>query len=134
MLKKARLLLPLFLLFVIPMTGQIEHAPTPQQCRADVNSWEVPNANASYWNEEEFSNFVTRVVGDHSLTAKEIDAREAELNQCLKTDQSLLTANPTRYIQARRAYSIAELVRMADYLKRHNLTGQFYEEDEQGKR
>ncbi len=125
MLKKARLLLPLFLLFVIPMTGQIEHAPTPQQCRADVNSWEVP---------KEFSNFVTRVVGDHSLTAKEIDAREAELNQCLKTDQSLLTANPTRYIQARRAYSIAELVRMADYLKRHNLTGQFYEEDEQGKR
>jgi hypothetical protein len=133
-MKKVRSLLPLAFLFVIPVTGQIEHAPTPQQCRADVNSWEVPNFNATSWNEEQFSNFVTLVMQDRSLTAKELDAREAELDQCLKTDKSLLTADPNRYIQAHRAYSIAELARMADYMKRHNLMAQFYDEDEQGKR
>ena len=132
-MKKSRLLLPLLLLLVVPMTAQVEHAPIPQQCRADVNSWEVPNFNPTFWNEEEFSNFVTLVMHDHSLTAKELDAREAELAQCLKTDQGF-TALPNRYVQARRAYSIAELARMADYVKRHNLMAQFYDEDEQGKR
>jgi hypothetical protein len=116
------------------VTGQVEYAPTPEQCRADVNSWEVPNFNASYLNEEQFSIFATRVMHDQSLTAKELDAREAELDQCLKTDKSFLTADPTRYIQARKAYSIAESARMADYMKRHNLMTQFYDEDEQGKR
>jgi hypothetical protein len=133
-MKKLRLLLPLLLLFVVPVTGQVEYAPTPEQCRADVNSWEVPNFNASYLNEEQFSIFATRVMHDQSLTAKELDAREAELDQCLKTDKSFLTADPTRYIQARKAYSIAESARMADYMKRHNLMTQFYDEDEQGKR
>jgi hypothetical protein len=133
-MKKARLLLPLLLLFVVPVTGQVEHAPMPQQCRADVNAWDVPASVTPYWPEELFSNFVTRVMHDPSLTAKELDAREAELDQCLKTDKSFLTADPTRYIQARRAYSIAALARMADYMKRHNLMAQFYDEDEQGKR
>jgi len=36
--------------------------------------------------------------------------------------------------QAARAYAIAELGRMADFMERHSLTGQFYQEDEQGKR
>jgi hypothetical protein len=133
-MKKVRFLLPLFLLFVVPVTGQVEHAPMPQQCRADVNAWDVPGFNISFWDEEVFSNFVTRVTHDHSLTAKELDARQAELDQCLKTDKSLLTADPNRYVQARRAYSIAALARMADYMKRHNLVAQFYDEDEQGKR
>jgi hypothetical protein len=133
-MKKARLLLPLLFLLVSPMTAQVEHAPTPQQCRADVNAWDVPNFNASYWNEEQFSTFAARVMHDHAVTAKDLDAREAELAQCLKTDKSLLTADPNRYIQARQAYFIAELARMADYMKRHNQMTQFYDEDEQGKR
>jgi hypothetical protein len=131
---KPRFLLPLLLLFVIPTTGQVEHAPTPEQCRADVNAWDVPNLNPSFWNEEQFLNFATRVMHDRSLTAKELDARNAELAQCLKTDKSFLTADPNRYIQARQAYFITELARMAAYMQRHNLMSQFYAEDEQGKR
>jgi len=131
---KPRLLVPLLLLCVIPTTGQVEHAPTPEQCRADVNAWEVPNFNPSFWNEEQFLSFATRVIHDRSLTAKALDARNAELAQCLKTDKSLLTADPNRYIQARQAYFMAELARMAAYMERHNLMSQFYAEDEQGKR
>lgn len=133
-MKKVRLLMPLLFLLVSPITAQIEHAPTPQQCRADVNAWDVPAFNPSYWNEEQFSTFAGRVMHDHTVTAKELDAREDELAQCLKTDKSLLTADPNRYIQARQAYFIAELTRMADYMKRHNQMAQFYDEDEQGKR
>ncbi len=131
---RLRLLLSLVFLLVIPMTGQVEHAPTPAQCRADVNAWDVPNFNPSFWNEEQFSNFATRVMHDRSLTARELDARNAEMAQCLKTDKSLLTADPNRYIQARQAYFIAELARMAAFMQRHNLMSQFYDEDAQGKR
>lgn len=40
---KLRLLLPLFFLSVIPVTGQVEHAPTPEQCKADADAWGIPN-------------------------------------------------------------------------------------------
>ena len=133
-MKKARLLLPILLLFVVPVTGQVEHAPTPEQCRADVNAWDVPGFNPTNWNEKEFTNFVTRVINDHSLTAKELDAREAELDLCLKTDKWITVGVQTQYVQAHRAYSIAALARKADYMKRHNLMAQFYDEDEQCKR
>jgi hypothetical protein len=39
-----------------------------------------------------------------------------------------------RYAQAARAYGIAELARMADFMERHSLTAQFYQEDGEGKR
>jgi hypothetical protein len=53
-----------------------------------------------------------------------------ELSQCMRTDK----LNSTRYAEANRAYAIGQLVRMASFMKRHNLTSQFLAEDEQGER
>jgi hypothetical protein len=59
-----------------------------------------------------------------------LDARRTEFTEIEKTD--IVQAN--RYAQANRAYPIAELALMADYMQRHNLSAQFYQEDDQGQR
>lgn len=70
------------------------------------------------------------MVRDRRVTAKTIEARRGELMVCMKTDKP----EANRYSEANRAYAVAEMARMADYLQRHNLTGQFMQEDEQGQR
>ena len=128
LMKKARFLLPLFLLFAIPMIGQIEHAPTPAQCRADADSWGIPTWSAFGQNEAQFDNYSVKTIRDRSVTAKALEARIAELGQCMKTDK-VQTARG-RYSHGQRAYAIAELARMAEFMKRHALQAQFYQEDE----
>jgi hypothetical protein len=124
------LLLPLLLLFVIPMTAQVEHAPTPEQCRADADSWSIPKWAVFVPNEAEFQNLANVMMRDRTVTSKSMDDRRAELVLCVKTDS--IQAN--RYAQANRAYAIGEMGRMADFIQRHNLMPQFYQEDEQGQR
>ena len=128
--ENVRLLLPLFLLFVIPMTGQVEHAPTAEQCRADADVWGVPRSGILIPNEDQFSNLAGAVMPDQTVTAKTLEARIAELGQCVKTD----SVQSVRYSQGSRAYATAELERMSDFMQRHNMTAQFYQEDDQGKR
>jgi hypothetical protein len=129
-MKKSRSLLPLFLLFVIPMTGQVEHAPTPEQCRADADAWGIPKSSVFVPNEHQFSILTGAMMHDRTVTAETLEARIAEFGQCEKTDN----VQAGRYAQASRAYAIGELGRMTDFMRRHNLTGQLYDEDEQGKR
>jgi hypothetical protein len=129
-MKKARLLLPLLLLFVVPMTGQVEHAPTPEQCRADADGWGIPKSAVFVPNENAFSNLAGTITRDRTVTARVLEARISEFGQCEKTD----SVQSDRYAKAIRAYAIAELGRIADYMQRHNLTGQFYQEDDQGQR
>jgi len=126
---KARFLLPLLFLFVIPTTGQVEHAPpTPEQCKADADAWGIPTPNVFAANEDQFSNLANAMMRDRNVTAKMLDARNTELGQCVDGLPS------GRYAQAHRAYTIAELARMANFMRRHNLMQQFYDEDAQGKR
>ncbi|MGA7792901.1 MAG: hypothetical protein WCA19_07675 [Candidatus Acidiferrales bacterium] len=129
-MKKARLLLPVLLLLVSPMTAQVEHAPTPEQCRVDADAWGVPKWAVFAPNENEFANLSGAMMHDQIVSAKSLEARNAAFGQCEKTDN----VQSSRYAQAARAYAIAELGRMADFMERHSLTGQFYQEDEQGKR
>jgi len=131
---KPRLLLPLLLFFVIPTTGQVEHAPTPEQCRADANAWGVPRANSTYQNNEQIAEYAARIMRDPNVTARELDARNKELNLCVKTDKGILAPPTEWYTQASHAYALAEFGRMASFMQRHNLMSQFYAEDEQGKR
>jgi hypothetical protein len=131
---KPRLLLPVFLFFVIPTTGQVEHAPTPEQCRADANAWGVPKATPTYQNDEQFAEYATRIMRDPNVTARELEARNKELNLCIKTDKGILAPPTEWYTQGSHAYALAELGRMANFVQRHNLMSQFYAEDEQGKR
>ena len=60
----AILLLLLSVGFVIPVAGhmehmplaaiQIEHALTPEQCKADADAWGIPTASVLFRNEAEF--------------------------------------------------------------------------------
>ena len=138
-MKKARWALPLLVLFVIPGAGQIEHiaaasqiehAPTPEQCRADADAWGIPMPALLVNTERQFALFQQGITGDKNLTANVLDARMKYLGQCMQTDKP----NAMRYAEAARAYAIAKLVRMSNFMKRHDLTSQFLAEDEQGQR
>jgi hypothetical protein len=131
-MKKARLLLPLFLPFVIPTTAQVDHAPTlaQEQCRADADAWSIPKWAALIPTGAEFQKVAGVIMRDPTVTAKTMDARRTELGVCDETD----SVQANRYTQASRAYTVAEMSRMADYMQRHNLSAQFYQEDDQGKR
>jgi len=126
----------LLVLFVVPVgqiepvAAQVEHAPTPEQCRADADAWGIPNASVLFPNEEQFSQLSGALVMDRNITAKMLEARTKQLSQCIRTD----IAGSTRYSEAVKAYTIAELVRIAKFVERHKLTPQFLEEDEQGQR
>lgn len=138
-MKKARLVLLLSVWFVIPVAvetelaypaaGQIEHAATPEQCRADSDAWGIPKP-ALFSTEQRFDEFAAATARDRSLTASTLDARMKEFSQCMRTDK----VNSIRYAEAHRAYVIAQLVRVASFMKRHNLTSQFVAEDERGER
>jgi hypothetical protein len=129
-MRKARLLLPLVLLLVAPITAQVEHAATPAQCRADADSWSVPKSAFLIPNESEFNSLAVAVMHDPAITARTLLARNNELQQCVKTDN----VQAVRYSQASRAYSIAQLGRMADFITRHQLEPQFLKEDDDGQR
>jgi hypothetical protein len=125
---KLPFLVPLLLLVVIPMTGQVAHTPTPEQCTADADAWGIPNSGLFATNEDQFSVLASTMMRDRTVTAKMLEARTTELGQCVEG------LKPSRYAQANRAYTIAELVRMKNFMQRHNLMLQFYDEDAQGKR
>lgn len=124
-MKKVGLLLPFFLLFVIPMSGQADHAATPEVCRADAAAWSIP---------EHFildRNAFATLVNQHSnVSAKLLEARAAELEQCEVTDK----LHSERYSLGAFAYSLVIARRRADFMQRHNLGTQFYQEDEAGQR
>ena len=128
LMKRASFVLPLFFLFAIPMRGQVDHAPTPAQCRADADSWGIPTWSVLGQNEAQFDNYSVKTINNPSITTKTLDARIAELGQCMKTDK-VQTAR-YRYSHGQRAYAIAQLARMAGFMKRHGLLEQFYQEDE----
>lgn len=113
-----------------PAASQIEHAPTPEQCRADADAWGIPTPALFVNTEQQFNPFTNASARDASLTAKVLNARTAELSQCIRTDRP----NFMRYAEADRAYAIAQLIRMGNYMKRHDLISQFLAEDEQGQR
>jgi hypothetical protein len=129
-MQKARFLLPLLCLFALPTAGQVEHAATPEQCRADSDSWSLPRAGILVPNEDQFSNATNAIVHNLNVSAKTLEARVNELQQCIKTD----SGQSTRYAEGSRAYAIALLLRISDFVQRNNLTQQFYQEDNQGKR
>lgn len=112
------------------VASQIEHAPTPEQCRADADAWGIPTPTLLVNTEQQFNRLSSATALDKSLTANIMDARMKELSVCMRTDK----INSPRYAEANRAYAVALLLRMANFMQRHNLTDQFRKEDEQGQR
>ncbi|MGC2333159.1 MAG: hypothetical protein WA581_17025 [Candidatus Acidiferrales bacterium] len=125
LLFSALLFAPALFLFLRPMSGQLEHAPTPAQCRADAAAWDIPEH--FIFERDAFSNMVTQHSNE---SARVLDARRAELEVCEKTDR----LHATRYSIGGVAYTVAEMIRLGDFMHRHNLMQQFYKEDDAGQR
>lgn len=130
-------LVPLLLLSAFPTNTQVEHAPTPQECRADANVWDLPtpdlSTNPFLSGKDEVTGYATVIADDATLSTKTLESRNAELSQCAKTDTGFFNMR-TRYNLATRAYTLAELMRVEQFVQRHKLLTQFYAEDERGKR
>lgn len=130
-MKRTGLLLLLLFCFAIPIAGQADHATTPEQCRADAAAWGIPTWGALTPHTQEFAQLQVATV-HADVSAKLLDARVTELMQCEKTDPKYEMQG--RYERAVQAYRFAELGRIVDFMNRHQLTTQFYQEDEQGER
>jgi hypothetical protein len=100
----------LSILIAATATGGQQHAPTVDQCRADTAAW------------------------SHDDIAKipvvQVRARLTETGNCITVD-----ASRKDWYQIVEGLYASELgSRMYDFLQRHNLVGQFIDEDEQGLR
>jgi hypothetical protein len=130
-MRKARLVLLSAFLLTTPICWQVgQHAPTREQCRTDAEGWNIPKVSALVPNDYKFRNLTRDVAKDQHVTAKSLNARIDEMSMCMRTD----SRQSFRYDEGSRAYNIAIDVRMTDFVSRHNLLTQFYQEDEQGQR
>jgi len=129
-----RLLLPVILLLGAQMAREqvaVRVAPL-EQCRADADSWGIPGGTtAPVGNSagDEFNRFKSKMdIG--AVPSKVLNTRNDELTQCVNTDR----LNSSRYALASLVYKIAMFERMGNFMDRHDLVSQFYQEDDQGRR
>ena len=128
------LLLPMLVLFAVPMAREqdaVRVAPL-EQCRADADAWGIPgNLRTGVWGspEDEFNNFKNK-MDLRTPTSRVLNARNDELMECISTDRLY----SSRYALASLVYKIAMFERMGNFMERHNLVSQFYQEDDQGQR
>src|ERR1700683_2114573 len=86
-----------------------QHAPTKEQCDADVNLWLGPMVNET-------------VLGSH-ISVYEIEKRIAEMNTCNQAYPS--QKDDYGYYIASQTYSEIYALRAVNFIARHNLTRQF---------
>ncbi|MGO9434606.1 MAG: hypothetical protein ACLPH3_25030 [Terracidiphilus sp.] len=134
MTRLERLLLPVILLLGAQVAREQDavHVAPLEQCRADADAWGIPGSTtAGVANSagDEFNRFKSKMdIG--AVPSIVLNTRNDELMQCVDTDR--LYGN--RYAVASLIYKMAMFERMGNFMGRHNLVSQFYEEDDQGKR
>lgn len=111
-LQKLVVLLPAMLLGT-SITGQVKHAPTVEVCTADQRLW---------WDELQNS----RSLPDYEI----LDGWFHEMLDCTTVDPD----HRLPYLQVVFAADNAKLMRVENYLHRHNLYDAFIAEDKAGKR
>jgi len=102
------------LVLAASLIGQVEHAPTVDQCQADQRLWfsrleDVQNTLPSY---------------------DAISQWHQEMNDCEKVDPD----NRVKYHNVEREIDADQNNRVLHFLNRHQLWGKFIEEDAAGKR
>jgi hypothetical protein len=108
----------LLLLMVTPLqlihAQEVKHAPTVEQCRADQKLWlsklELANDDLKH------------------VSYNELIGWQDEMNKCAIVDPE--NGHQYRYTTSEILYKIA--TRLADFVQRNNLWGQFQAEDDQG--
>ncbi len=133
-MKVARMSLPFLLLFVTSIAREqiAVHVAPLEQCRADADVWSIPNPKPpAAWHspEDEFNNFKSK-MDVRAVPSRVLNTRNDELMQCVNTDRLY----SSRYAVASLVYKLAMFERMGNFMGRHNLVSQFYQEDDQGKR
>jgi hypothetical protein len=106
---------------------EVEHAPTAAQCKADATLWSSQKSDffLLYGRTRNVQNTVIE-----RLTAKELLARSNEMADCATVDSD----DARNYYELQSAYVELFLRRMNQFIERHNLMDQFYQEDEAGAR
>jgi hypothetical protein len=106
--------LVLLLFVVVSVTAQVEHAPTVAQCQADQRFW-LASLEGDTTNLPDYQ--VLRQWDNEMTVCEKVDP-----------DKKWLYYNTSGEIDG------VMITRLVDFLGRHNMWGQFKEEDAAGKR
>jgi len=101
-------------LLAASLTGQVEHAPTVAECQADQRLWLADLEGQR----EHLPGFAVLGEWNH------------EMDNCQKVD----TDNRWKYYNTSGEVDAEKLVRLINFLNRHDLYQKFKEEDAAGKR
>ncbi len=116
---KAIVLVLGLMLMSLAAVGQdeIKHAPTVEQCRVDQRLW--------------LGRLRENVSAQELLPTWDVlNQWQSEMLDCQKIDPT----NVYQYINTMEEISAVEVIRLADFLGRHNMYGTFVQEDKEGKR
>jgi hypothetical protein len=113
---KLNVTLCVFLLSLITSLFGQDHAPTVEQCRADQRLWAAQLDGSP----ETVS----------SLTYYQLNDRMAEMADCVAIDD----VRAVLYSETGARFNMRQMVRLRDFVKRHELYDQFIAEDAAGKR
>lgn len=107
--------------FVLTAVGQdVEHAPTVAQCQADQRLWDSKlSAPAEDW-----------AHSANDISSKTLNIWLKEMNACVVVDPN----TRHEYVGTENYIQLVRGDRQGDFLRRHNLTDKFYEEDAAGER
>jgi hypothetical protein len=113
-----------------------EHLPPPEKCHADLAIWYSNVMERDYRNAQTtfIKNGKTDTMPNKSDVAKvpirEVVARLKEMYECAK----VVSDDSEPYYRAGAFYSDVFSDRFVDFVDRHELRPQLYEEDDEGKR
>lgn len=111
------------------LTSGQQHAPSLEQCRADLSVWYSVSVRFEYANEI-LSGVTPKNAEIAKLPIKEVAARQTETYQCSNVD----SVNAQRYREAGEFYYIVYAQRFVSFVKRHGLEQQLFQEDDAGQR
>jgi len=99
----------------------VQHAPTVEQCRADVRLWRSQDKGSNAFND---------------LTARQLISSAGEMQQCAAVDPYLGGPSGKGEVYWNMSAELHETVslRYNHFLARHNLMQQFADEDANGAR
>ena len=122
----------LFMLFLLSLSvkGQVQHAQTTEQCRADEHLWTSQLIEYYKAETETMKNRSPNRSDLVNVSFKELAGRSVEMGTCAAVDPSYTE----RYSDAGTGLQAVIADRFAHFLERHNLMNQFLDEDAAGKR
>lgn len=128
---KALIIVSMFAFTLIAVPQEVKHAPTLQNCAADLNLW---TSQISGWptptDEQEQES-------TKSLSVREMRLRASSIGDCTGAYPALMKARPNELpatFSLVIVYDRQIKARLWAFLDRHGLSDKFMQEDDEGKR